>query len=142
MNITVTITGDAISPEVVQMLQALGVALSNEKAPKQAESAPIIDTPAPEPAEAETPVKKPRKSRKTAEREPEVTEEPATEEEAAEPYPEETITMESLREKVVFLAKSGKSDAVKDAFAQVGAAKLSDVKKSDFQTLDNILSEI
>jgi len=139
MNITLTITGDVISPEVAQMLQALGVALSGQQAPKQAAPEPETETP----AEAAAPVKKTRKSRKTAEPEAaeETAEEPAAEEAPAE-EPESEVTLESLREKVVFLAKSGKSDAVKKAFEAVGGTKLSDVKKSDFSALDKILSEI
>ena len=152
MNITVTITGDAISPEVVQMLQALGVALSGQQAPKQAASEPIVapetETPVEVPAKAVAPVKKARKPRKTAEPEPESAEETAEKEAPTEvaadesEEPESEATLESLREKVVFLAKSGKSDAVKKAFEAVGANKLSDVKKSDFSALDKILSEI
>jgi hypothetical protein len=145
MNITLTITGDVISPEVAQMLQALGVALSGQQAPKQVVPEPEAEAPAEIPAEAAAPVKKARKPRKTAEPEPEVAEEPAEEEAPAEvpaDEPESEATLESLREKVVFLAKSGKSDAVKKAFEAVGGTKLSDVKKSDFSALDKILSEI
>jgi hypothetical protein len=143
MNITLTITGDVISPEVAQMLQALGVALSGQQAQKQTVSEPEVETPAEVPAEAAAPVKKARKPRKAAEPEAaeETTEEPAAEEAPAE-EPESEVTLESLREKVVFLAKSGKSDAVKKAFEAVGGSKLSDVKKSDFSALDKILSEI
>lgn len=148
MNITLTITGDAISPEIAQMLQALGVALSGEKAILQAEHEPKIE---PEiekieevPTEVAAPVKKTRK-RKTAESEPVAAEEEETtpvEETSPEAEADQTVTLESLREQVIFLAKSGKSDDVKVAFQEVGAAKLGDVKKEDYSLLHDILAAI
>jgi hypothetical protein len=143
MEITVTIQGDILSPEIARTLQALGVALSGTVAAKEPDPAPetvqVVETP----AVTETAVKKPRK-RKNADPEP-AAEETQTEEpeETPEAAPEkQTITLESLREKVVLLAKSGKSNEIKAAFQSVGATKLSDVGKADYADLDAKLSAI
>lgn len=135
MTITLTVTGDTISPEIANMLQSLGVALSNQK-----QSEPVNENSKihePEPDLAHAPAKRTRTKKEIEPKpEPEAAEEPQKE------GPAIRITLEALREKVVTLAKAGKTNEIKAVFAEFDAAKLQDIKKADYEDLNEKLNSL
>lgn len=132
MTITLTVTGDTISPEIANMLQSLGIALNNQK-----QSEPAISH-EPEPDLTPIPAKRTR-IKKEIETEPV---QPKPEAEKSQKEEPTRVTLEALREKVVTLAKAGKTAEIKAVFSEFDAAKLQDVKKSDYEALNEKLNSL
>lgn len=132
MNITLTVTGDAINPEIAKMLQALGIALSNEK---KAATDPEIT----EEKQSETPAEQStKKTRKQKAAKPE-TEDTAADE---EPKSADRLTLETLREKAMEVLNAGKSTEFKKVLAEFDLKSLSDAKKEDYTALYEKINQL
>lgn len=133
MTITLTVTGDTISPEIANMLQSLGIALSNQKQSVPVNESPKIEH---EPEPELLPVQTVKRTRIKKEVEPEAAKPEPVEE------PKTNISLESLREKAVVVLKAGKSGEFKAILEEFGYKSLSEAKKADFEALNVKISAL